>query len=176
MKLEAILGALLTRERTLIPLIVHNADSNKAKLIGLLFAAETAVISAVESLTPRNSQPLPRSSSSEIHLASRSIYTMDWHMVAAIFSIACTVLSGINMLLKGEMRQELRSSIADLRLWITDMRDADKKEMREFINGSFIRAPIVETKLSALEQRVGALEAALIRSTQMTAALPHRSE
>ena len=59
MKLEAIFDALLNDERTLIPLFVHNADSGKAKLIGLLFAVETAVISAVEATHAAQAAPAP---------------------------------------------------------------------------------------------------------------------
>lgn len=55
-------------------------------------------------------------------------------------------------------KQNVGSGLKDLQIKIGGWRDHDKKETREWIDGSFIRAGEVNAKMEGLEHRVAALE------------------
>lgn len=73
----------------------------------------------------------------------------DW-----IIPAACGLASLINYILV----LNIRASIAELRNEIGKARGADKEELKEWINGSFMRTKLVEAEMKAYEIRLDHME------------------
>lgn len=68
---------------------------------------------------------------------------MNWPMISTIATIVAALLGAWNTYI-----------FARLKSYISDCREHDKKEIREWINGSFMRAAVVDEKVSALKTQV----------------------
>lgn len=51
-----------------------------------------------------------------------------------------------------------RATIAELRREISEGRNEDREALRAWINGSFMRASVVEAKMAAFERRLSLIE------------------
>ena len=83
---------------------------------------------------------------------------------AAICTIACTIVAALNY----NMMQATKLAMTQLRLEMTEARakDAEQRaearlEMRDWINGSFMRAKEVDAKLNDINNRVDELKVPL---------------
>jgi hypothetical protein len=86
---------------------------------------------------------------------------MDWKAIEALTGLACAIAA----LVAGYFALSLRSAIETLRTEIAEARTKDSEsrvkerdELKTWINGSFMRAKIVEAEISGMDSRVERIE------------------
>lgn len=87
-----------------------------------------------------------------------------WHAVAALVALAGLISTAISVYVGITVRataQTMRAELADLRAEIARARSEDRDEMRDWINGSFMRSAQVHAELKAFDIRMDHAEARL---------------
>jgi hypothetical protein len=86
---------------------------------------------------------------------------MNWSAMAAVIAAVCAVAT----LLSAWVAVSVRAALAELRVEMANMRNdigvargRDMAEMRQWINGSFMRTPVVEAEMKAFEIRLDHIE------------------
>jgi len=92
---------------------------------------------------------------------------MDWHAIEAITGVVCalaTLISAYTALTVRAAIAKLREEAAELRAKEAESRARERDELKTWINGSFMRAKIVEAELGGMDSRIGRLEAEVWRA------------
>lgn len=76
----------------------------------------------------------------------------------AVISTASAIICSLAGLLNYLLTLRLRAEIAELRTQIADERRKDREELRDWINGSFLRAGEAHARMEGLEHRVAMVE------------------
>jgi hypothetical protein len=79
---------------------------------------------------------------------------MDWSALHAITEIA---VAGAAFLASWSALS-MRAAMSELRKELAEARSKDREELREWINGSFLRASVVTSELKAVDHRLNFLE------------------
>lgn len=86
---------------------------------------------------------------------------MNWTAIAAVIAAVCAIAT----LASTWVALSVRASMSDIRIEIEKMRGdigaargRDMAEMRQWINGSFMRTPVVEAEMRAFEIRLDHIE------------------
>jgi 3-phosphoglycerate kinase len=86
---------------------------------------------------------------------------MDLQVLGLLASVGSLLVSGVIaytfQVAKGEVLR-LRAEIAEARVRELEARTKEREEMRAWINGSFMRAAVVEARWTEIMHRIGELE------------------
>lgn len=99
---------------------------------------------------------------------------MDWKAVEALAAVACAlaalVASFVSISQHAETQkvrtemQKIRTEIAEAHTASVVARSNERDELRTWINGSFMRAKIVEAELNGMDARIGRIETEVWRA------------
>lgn len=84
---------------------------------------------------------------------------MNWAAIEAITAAACAVAA----LISGYATLTIHAAMERLRADLAEARAREREELRQWINGSFMRANLVETRIKAVESRLEHCEQELVR-------------
>lgn len=84
---------------------------------------------------------------------------MNWAGLEAITAAACAIAA----LISGYSTLTIRAAMERLRADLAEARAKEREEMREWINGSFMRAAVAESRIKSVEFRVEHCEQELRR-------------
>lgn len=84
---------------------------------------------------------------------------MNWSAVEAITAVTCALAA----LISGYSTLTVKAAMEKLRADLAEGRAKDREEMREWINGSFMRARVAEAEIRNLNTRVEHTEMELRR-------------
>jgi hypothetical protein len=87
---------------------------------------------------------------------------MNWSAVEAITAAVCAIAA----LISGYSTATIRAAMERLRADLSEARAREREEMREWINGSFMRAAVAESKIKSIEFRVEHMEDEIRRALQ----------
>ena len=87
---------------------------------------------------------------------------MSWDAVQAIMTAACAMAA----LVSGYASLAIRAAMDKLRADLAEARSRDRDELREWINGSFMRAAVAESRIKSIEFRMEHVEDELKRARQ----------
>lgn len=79
---------------------------------------------------------------------------MNWSAVEAITAMACAAAAMIS----GYSALTVKAAMEKLRADLAESRAKDRDELRSWINGSFLRAKVVEAELAGVDMRLSRLE------------------
>ena len=79
---------------------------------------------------------------------------MNWEAVAAATAVVCAIAT----LASSWSALSLRASLEKMRADFAESRSKDREDLREWINGSFMRTKLVQAELDAIVVRIDHLE------------------
>jgi hypothetical protein len=85
---------------------------------------------------------------------------MNWPALSEITTGICSLATAVCAVFAMILRMEL----SKLRAEISEARTRDREEMREWINGSFMRAKVVEAEIKSIKTRVEFVEEEIRRA------------